>query len=64
MNWAGNLPAHAIAGLTDLEIPAPVGEGTRRRIRQMLGLRDTQMLDIWINNKDQEILKVLEKTGD
>jgi ERCC4-type nuclease len=63
MHWADNLPGHAIAGLTDLEIPAPVGESLRKRIRQVLGLKDNQNLDIWMNQKDQEILKVLEKTG-
>lgn len=62
MKWAANTPAHALVGLTDLEIDAPVGKAVRQKIRAMLGLRDKQILDLWINNLGDETLKVMEKT--
>lgn len=59
--WAGGIPAHALAGLVDLEIEAPVGESLRKRARQALGLRDKQILDLNINQRGDETLAVLEK---
>jgi len=63
MRWSANIPAHALAGIVDLEIEAPLPENTRKRIRAVLGLKDRQILEIWMNNRDEEVLKVLERMG-
>lgn len=63
MKWCENIPAHALAGITDLEIQAPIPAGVRKRIRAMLGLRDKQIIDLWINGQGDEVFKVLEKVG-
>jgi ERCC4-type nuclease len=62
MQWSGNIPAHALAGLTDLSIPAPVGEAVRRKIRSVLGLKDNQNLEIVFNKQNQEILAIYERS--
>lgn len=61
LTWAGGVPAHVLAGLVDLDIQAPVGETLRRRVRQVLGLRDREIFDLWTNPRGDEVLKVLEK---
>lgn len=61
MKWSNNIPAHALAGIVDLDIAAPVPESVRKRIRAVLGLRDKQILELWTNDQDQEVLKVLER---
>lgn len=63
MKWAGNVPAHALSGLTDMEISAPVGNAVRRRIRRVLGLTDNQVLEIDANQSGEQILRVYEKAG-
>lgn len=57
MDWAGNVPAHALSGLVDLEIEAPVPLATRRKIRNFLGLREGQELAIRFNELEDEIIK-------
>lgn len=61
MRWSANIPAHALAGIVDLDIDAPLPMGTRKRIRSTLGLKDKQVLELWTNNQDMETLKVLER---
>lgn len=61
LEWAANLPGHAIAGITDLDIDCPLPKATRKRVRSMLGLRDKEQLDLWINSIGDEVLDVLEK---
>lgn len=63
MKWAGNIPAHAISGLTDLDIGGPIGPGTKKRIRRVLGLTEHQSLDIYTDEKGVEMLKIHEKIG-
>jgi hypothetical protein len=60
MNWAANIPAHALVGITDLEIEAPVPKATRRKIRAMLGLQDKQSLELWLNGSQDETFRVME----
>jgi hypothetical protein len=62
LEWTNNQPGHAIAGITDLEIECPLPMATRKRIRAMLGLREKQQIDLWINSKQDEILDVTERT--
>lgn len=62
LKWAGNSPAHALVGLVDLEIQAPLAESYRKKIRSILGLQDKQIIDLWTNNLGDTTLKVLEKT--
>lgn len=46
LDWSGNNLAHALSGLTDLEIKTPVGVGLRKNIRTLLGLEDGQALEV------------------
>lgn len=61
LRWAGNSPAHALVGLVDLEIQAPLADSYRKKIRAVLGLQDRQVLDLWANQQGDTTLKVLEK---
>jgi ERCC4-type nuclease len=56
----GNL-AHALMGLTDLDIKAPVGEHVRRGIRKFLGLQDEQTIELSLDEQDREKLTIFEK---
>ncbi|MFZ6028066.1 MAG: ERCC4 domain-containing protein [Chloroflexota bacterium] len=58
LEWSGNVPAHALAGITDLDIPCPLPAATRKRIRVMLGLKDKQRLDIDVSAAEHEILNL------
>lgn len=46
LDWANNNLGHALMGLTDVEIKAPVPRSTRWTIRHMLGMADNQELTI------------------
>lgn len=48
MAWAGNSVGVALVGLTDLEIPGPVGPAVRRKIRRVLGLQEDQTLELGV----------------
>lgn len=61
LKWAGNIPAHALCGLTDLEIKAPLAENYRKKIRSVLGLKDREILDVWCNERGDMTMKVLER---
>lgn len=54
MAWAGNLPAHALIGVTDLNINCPIGLSARKKIRMFLGLQDSEGFEI-INNQAIEV---------
>lgn len=47
LNWSDDNIAHALIGLTDLDIPAPVGIGLRKKIKEVLGLEENQTLEIF-----------------
>ena len=61
MQWAGGHLGHALSGLTTLDIPAPVGLATRKKIRQVLGLADNQEFVVTVDEQDHEVLDVMEK---
>lgn len=54
LEWAGGNLAHALMGLTDLDIKAPVGEHVRRSIRKFLELQDEQLVEIGLDDTDRE----------
>lgn len=60
MEWSGGVLAHALVGLTDVELKGPVGEGTRRTIRTFLGLREQQTLDFVFDDANREKLIICE----
>lgn len=61
LNWSGNMPGHAIAGITDLKINCPLPAATRRKIRAMLGLSEGQRLDVWYAENNAETLDVVQE---
>lgn len=61
MKWAGGNAAHALLGLTNLEIDSPIGVGYRRKIRTALGLRPAEELALWTNKFGDETLTILEE---
>lgn len=58
MRWANGNVAHALMGLTDVDMKAPVGQATRRKIRMVMGLRDGQELGLDVNSQHQEVLRI------
>lgn len=64
MEWADNQPAHALTGITDLSVEScPLPKATRKRIRTMLGLKDNQQLELYMNEQHDITLQVLQKEG-
>lgn len=61
LEWSGGILAHALVGLTDLEIKSPIGEVSRQKIRGFLGLRDKQTIELSLDSQDREKLIVFEK---
>lgn len=61
MRWAGWNLAHAIIGLTDPDIDAPVGKKVRANIRKFLGLNDTQSIELLVNENNCETLTIYER---
>jgi hypothetical protein len=58
MQWANWSLAHALVGLSDPDIPAPVGEKTRKDIRKFLGLKDTQTIELATSEDGKEVLMI------
>jgi ERCC4-type nuclease len=46
LDWCGNVPAHALIGLADLDVNAPVALNVRKRFRSLLGLQDNEGLEV------------------
>lgn len=46
LDWSNNNIAHALAGITDMSIPAPVPMSVRKRFRTMLGLCEGETLEV------------------
>jgi len=61
LEWSGDVLAHALSGLTDLQISAPVGMAVRCKIRGFLGLSEQQTLDFIFDENDREVLIIKEK---
>lgn len=53
MAWAGNTPGVALVGLTDLTIPGPVGPAVRKKVRQVLGLKENETLELFAHEPTQ-----------
>lgn len=60
LDWSNHNLAHALTGLTDLEIESPIGFALRKRIRDLLGLQETENLEI-IGTQLAEPIAVGEK---
>lgn len=61
LRWAGHKPAHALMGLTDLHIEAPVSIAIRRKARRILGLAENETLEVfqedqYVSESDQETI--------
>jgi hypothetical protein len=61
LEWSGNMPGHAITGITDLSIDCPLELATRRKIRGMLGLKDAQEISLAFDQSNNQVLSVLPK---
>jgi len=61
LEWSGGVLAHALIGLTDLEMKSPIGEVSRQKIRGFLGLREQQTIEFVFDDKDREKLIIFEK---
>lgn len=46
LQWSNDNIAHALVGLTDMEIKSPINLGIRRRFRELLGLQEGETLEI------------------
>jgi ERCC4-type nuclease len=57
LQWSGDNVAHALIGLTDMEIKSPVGLNLRRRFRDLLGLQDCENFEITGTQITEPILK-------
>jgi len=64
LRWSKGNVAHALCGITDLEIDCPLGPKTRQNIRKALGLRDQEEIALWCNNQGDETIIVLERKGE
>lgn len=58
LEWSGNSPAWALAGIVDLAIDCPIPKATRKRIRAMLGLQDQQTIELMVNGQEQSVLSL------
>jgi ERCC4-type nuclease len=61
LEWSGGMLAHALSGLTDMHIDAPVGKSVRSKIRGFLGLAEQQTLEFVFDDENKEKLIVYEK---
>lgn len=61
LEWSGGILAHALIGLTDLEVKSPLGEVSRQKIRSFLGLREQQTLEFVFDDKEKLIIEEKEK---
>ena len=46
LDWSNHNVGHALIGLTDMEIKSPIGLSLRRRLRDLMGLQETENLVI------------------
>lgn len=57
LDWSNHNVAHALIGLTDMEIKSPISLTLRRRIRELMGLSEGENLEIVGTEIDQPILE-------
>lgn len=62
LDWSDHNLAHALSGLTDLEIKAPIGISLRKNIRDLLGLQDNENFEVVVNEKPVITLKPKKTT--
>ena len=55
LEWAGDNVAHALIGLTDMEIKSPVGFTLRRQLRALLGLADNENIEIVLQGEPNRV---------
>ena len=53
LQWADHNVAHALIGLTDMEIKSPVGLAMRRKLREVIGLEDGYNLELTFTPKGE-----------
>jgi hypothetical protein len=53
LEWSGHNVAHALIGLTDMEIKSPVGLAMRRKLRDVIGLEDGYNLELTYTPKGE-----------
>lgn len=53
LDWAGYNIAHALIGLTDMEIKSPVSLGMRKKLRDVIGLEDGYNLELTFTPKGE-----------
>ena len=46
LEWSNDNIAHALVGLVDLDVPAPIPFSTRKRFRDLLGLQEGERIEI------------------
>lgn len=61
LEWSGGILAHALVGLTDMELKSPIGDAYRKNIRGLLGLREKQTIELSLDENDREKLIIFEK---
>ena len=54
LEWADHNVAHALIGLTDMEIKSPVGLAMRRKLRDVIGLQDGENLELTYTPKENK----------
>lgn len=57
LDWSGHKPIHALMGITDLSISAPLRTSLRLEIRETLGLEDNQNVGLEENQNFEIIAK-------
>jgi ERCC4-type nuclease len=55
LDWSGHNVAHALMGLTDMDIKSPVGLSLRRKLRDIIGLHDGENFEI-VGTKSPETI--------
>lgn len=53
LEWADHNVAHALIGLTDMDIKSPVGLAMRRRVREVIGLDEGYNLELTFTPKGE-----------
>ena len=53
LEWADHNVAHALIGLTDMEIKSPVSVSMRRKLREVIGLEDGYNLELTYSPKGE-----------
>jgi hypothetical protein len=55
LDWANNNVAHALIGLTDMDIPSPISLGLRRRLRDLMGLGEGENFEVVLRGEPTQV---------